>query len=363
MKLVPVILAGGKGERFWPLSRSRTPKQLLPIIGTATMLEYTIARCSAISDIHETTPPLIITSSSLTELIQQTLGNTHDYTLIGEPTGKNTAPAIALAAAWIASQYKDAFMLVLSADHAIQPVEEFAAAVSAAMTCAHHDDSLVVFGIPPTRPDTNYGYINTGEIKSDFTRALPCYAVQRFVEKPDAETAQTYLQNGSYLWNSGIFLWRNSVIFNEIEKHLPALHSAAQRLSAEGFSTQALSDYYTTAESVSIDYGILEHSGCIRAVRGNFEWDDVGSWDALPRILGTNDEGTTTRGNRIYNALSNDAIIVNDSSGHICSVGADNMVIVATDDVTLVISRDKLSNIKKYLAEIKNRSDFDSALF
>jgi mannose-1-phosphate guanylyltransferase len=349
MTIIPVILAGGKGERFWPLSRSTRPKQLLALTSSQTMLEQTVARCTAVD---ECSRPLVITARSLQDTTRKVCERAGGCELIAEPRGKNTAPAIALAAAWIARQHPEAHMLVLSADHVITPIEAYREAVYAAVQEATHHNTLVVFGIPPTRADTNYGYIHLGRERTAHNDAK-CYEVRAFKEKPDAATAQAWFSSGEYAWNSGMFVWKNTVIREELSAYMPELYALSEEAAAQGCTDEALAHFYDKAPAISIDYGIMEHSQRIAAVRGKFTWDDVGSWEALPRLFGTDSEGNTTRGDGVYTADCRDAVVVNESSRHVCCAGLDNVVIVCTDDAVLAVHRDNLSQIKHYLGDMK----------
>lgn len=360
MKIVPVILAGGVGERFWPLSRSSRPKQLLPIISDRSMLEETLARVSSLTG--TSSRPLIVTGESMVPKIKKVVPKTIPYDIIAEPVGKNTAPAVALAAAWIEKTWGDAVMVVLSADHAISPKKDFIAAVRFAASIASKNDSLVVFGIQPQRPDTGYGYVHLGK-ETDQKTGIRASEVQRFVEKPDAATAKKYLKSGNYLWNSGMFVWRTSVIINEFRTHMPELCDQAQQAANSKFSKKAISRFYASCVKESIDYGILEQSKSVICVQGQFKWDDVGSWEALTRLHPQDEKGTTVVGAGVFQEDSVESIVMNDSSLTVAAVGLENVVLVVAQDSVLAVSRDKLPEIKNYLGKMKSDSRFRSDLF
>jgi mannose-1-phosphate guanylyltransferase len=356
MKTVPLILAGGKGERFWPLSRSWRPKQLLSLSSTKTMIEETVARARAASG-NET--PLIITGLDCARGIRKALAGRGVYHCIVEPAGRNTAPAIALAAVWMQQRYGEAVMLVASADHAIAPLDKYVHAVRAAVAAAKASDSLVVFGIAPTRPETGYGYIEVG---SRVQGVRDCFIVKRFVEKPTPARARTYAASKRYLWNSGMFVWKTSVILAEFERSMPALYKQALRAAHTGFTKSAISSYYRACESQSIDYGIMEYAKRIVAVRGTFFWDDIGSWEAMARIHKPNKRGTVAVGKLIFESDCENSIVHNTSESAVVSIGLQDTVLVVTPDAVLAISRPFLPQIKKYLGMMKERG-FSRKLF
>jgi mannose-1-phosphate guanylyltransferase/mannose-6-phosphate isomerase len=360
MKMVPVLLAGGIGERFWPLSRSRMPKQLLRLVGRRTMLEETLYRVRPLC--RGGYVPLIITASRIAGVIRRKLGTRLPYRMIVEPCGRNTAPAIALAAAEIQRRRGDTLMLVLPADHAISPLPEYLRAVRYAASVALEHDKLVVFGIPPSRPDTGYGYVEVARRIGE-RHSVTAYEVRRFVEKPDWKKAVEYCRSGRFLWNGGMFVWRTSVILDEVRRHMPKLHRQVQTASRAGFSPAAIARFYASCDAESIDYGVLERSRRVAAVSGHFLWDDVGSWEAVSRIRPGTEHKTTVVGRRIYENLCNDSIVVNNSNLTLAAVGLENAVLVATDDAVLAISRAELPNIKKHLKDMKTSGRFAASLF
>ncbi len=356
MNIIPVILAGGIGERFWPLSRSESPKQLLRIISSRTMVEETLRRVAPLC--KKPAKPLIITGKKIVPRMKRLLSAAPDYDLISEPEGKNTAPAILLAAAWIEKKYGTSIMVIVSADHDIKPRSSFLSSVRKAVAHARGNDDLVVFGIRPTRPETGYGYLqihkNPG---SDVLR------VSRFVEKPALETAKKYIKSGSHLWNSGMFVWKSSTIIREFQNHLPELHSLVSELCRSGFSPGNLQRYYSRSPAISIDYGIMERSGHVVAVAADFTWDDIGSWEALPRIHGIDKNGNTTAGKHVWNFESRNSIVFNGSEMAVATIGLENTVVVITGDAILAVHRSHLPEIKYYLARMKKGGNCPKRLF
>ncbi len=391
MQTVPVILAGGIGERFWPLSRSSSPKQLHAIASERSMLEETLFRLRACCP--NSTAPLIITGAAVAGKTADALGavDTHAHILnepgadgaaslmgtmmamdnevniIAEPQGKNTAPAIALAAALITHKHEDAVMLIASADHAISPEDAFERAVYRAVNIAAGHGGLVVFGVKPTRPETGYGYIELGgQLAADAdigTGGCTAFKVKRFVEKPNAGDAAAFMKSGNFLWNSGIFVWKASVILEAFKKFMPDLHGQAVTAVEKGFTSEAVDEFYSVCPKESIDYGIMEKAEEVSAVCGDFSWDDLGSWESLSRIIGSDSAGNTVGGSAAYAGGCVNSLIINRSDRALAAIGLDNVAIVAVDDAVLAIDRSRLPELKKYLADIKNSGKLPADLF
>jgi mannose-1-phosphate guanylyltransferase/mannose-6-phosphate isomerase len=322
------------------------------------MIEETLARAAAACGRAR---PLVITGPKCAAGMRRALAGRFAYDCIIEPEGKNTAPAIALCAVWMRRRYGEAIMLVASADHAIAPEKSFVKAVRIAAGLAGRTGSLVVFGIRPTRPDTGYGYINIGKALSR-TGGVASYRVRRFVEKPSSAVARRYVQSGSYLWNSGMFVWKVSAILSEIKRHMPDLYRQACAVEKAGFTKRAIGTFYKSCVRESIDYGIMEKSSHIAAVAGTFFWDDIGSWEAMTRIHQKNKKGTVVVGPSVFEHESSNSIVYNASQLHVASIGLDNTVLVVTPDAVLAIARPLLPEIKKYLGMMKDKK-FPRELF
>ncbi|HMA65647.1 MAG: mannose-1-phosphate guanylyltransferase [Fibrobacterota bacterium] len=360
MKVVPVILAGGIGERFWPLSRSSMPKQLLKLVSSKTMAEETLARVASFCT--KGVKPLIITNKTIAASMKKLLPKKWVYDMIVEPVGKNTAPPVALAASWIEKKYGESVMVVLSADHDIRPKEEFTAALKFAVSLAEKTQNLIVFGVKPSRPDTGYGYLKLGK-KLDEKTGICGYTVKEFVEKPNEKNAKKYVASGNYMWNSGMFVWTTKVILEEFESYMPDLYKLVKKAENSKFSSKAIDDFYLTCQKESIDFGIMEHSKRVSATVGNFGWDDIGSWESIPRLNGTNDDITTVSGDLIYCKGTANSILVNRSKLTVAAVGLDNVALIVTDDAILAIDRSKLPDLKKFMGEIKADKKFSPKLF
>jgi mannose-1-phosphate guanylyltransferase len=348
MKTVGLILAGGSGTRFWPLSRSKTPKQVLKLVGDKEMINFTIDRCNPYitnEDIY------IITNSEQAELLQQVTGSrmTPDQ-IFAEPSARNTAPCILYSAMRLRKEYGDAVVCVLSSDHSVKDEDAFRKVLSEASDYALKHDTIVTIGITPTFPSTGYGYINTG---SQADEPYTIYHVHKFVEKPDRYTASEYLQSGEYLWNSGMFIFRISTILDRFQQHLPEMYNALLPLDnlsgaeAESF----LQEVYPTLERVSIDYGIMEKESNIAVIPGDFGWSDIGAWNTLGDILPPDFDGNIIRGDHIGLDTRNCVVFSGDKT--VATIGLTNVVIVNTPDSLLVCNMDNVQDIKRLSDELK----------
>lgn len=360
MKIVPVLLAGGVGERFWPLSRSGVPKQLLSIVSEKTMIEETLFRVSYFC--KDDVRPIIVTGRSIVSKIQSALRGKVGCDYIVEPEGKNTAPAIAAAAAYILKMHGDAVMLVLPADHSISPKNEFVKAVRYASSLACRQDTLTVFGIKPDRPETGYGYILTGK-NIGSKGGVFSYRVSRFVEKPSSKRAKMFSRSGNYLWNSGMFVWKASVIMEEMRKYMPDMYRDASLLTTGIFSSKNVDKFYRKCLKESIDYGIMEKSRRTVVVKGLFRWDDIGSWESVRRLKPLTDSGTAISGSGIFLDECLESVVVNRSKLTVAVFGISHTVVVVTDDAIMVIPRSRLPQLKQYLGNMKKNKNIPKNLF
>ncbi|MFQ5730826.1 MAG: mannose-1-phosphate guanylyltransferase [Planctomycetaceae bacterium] len=355
-----VIMAGGSGTRFWPQSRRSRPKQLLPLTGERTMIQATVDRVSSEIPAERT---WIVTNRQQASATAEQLPDVPADNLLIEPCGRNTAPCIGLAAIRLLHGDPDAVMLVMPADHAIQPAERFLAAVSDAVGTVQRDpQSLVLFGVPPVRPATGYGYIERGESLPGDGAAVS--RVASFREKPDRETAERYLQSGDFSWNCGIFVWRADTILESLKEFEPEIHERLTRLEESLGSAgwqSALATEFPEMTNVSIDYAVLERSQSVTVIEAPFEWDDVGSWGSLPRLLGTNEAGNTIDG-RHAGLETTGCIIRNTDAGHlVATIGVDDLIVVHTPDATLVARCGDDDAIRTLVEELQSRG-FDAFL-
>ncbi|HSA62680.1 MAG TPA: mannose-1-phosphate guanylyltransferase/mannose-6-phosphate isomerase, partial [Nitrospiraceae bacterium] len=351
-----VIMAGGSGTRFWPLSRHLFPKQLLRIGGDHTLIQQTMQRvvgCAAPSRVF------ISTNAAQADLIKVQLTNWKDDlkdNFILEPEGRNTAPAIALAALELIRRDPDAMMLVVPADHVVTGQRDFESAVAVAAQLAG-EGYLVTFGIKPIRPETGYGYIKPNS-RAILVRQgkLKGYRVQKFIEKPKAAKAAQYLKAGGYFWNSGMFVWRAATILDEISQHQPALGKAMEQirhLMTAGGSRPSIDNIYRAIKPVSIDNGVMEKSARAAVVPVLFKWSDVGSWGSLDEVAVKDRAGNVMTG-RVIDIESNRSIVYADRRV-VATIGLHDMVVVDTPDATLVCPKSRSQDVKRVVEILKQQ--------
>lgn len=356
MRLHPVILAGGRGERFWPLSRRRRPKQLLPLLSDRPMLADTLDRLAGAALPSDT---FVITAGDLAGAVREAAPALPHHHVLGEPMGKNTAPAVALAAWWLRNAGEDAVVAVLPSDHRIETAARFRDELTRAAEAALERDAIVTFGIPPTRPETGYGYIEVG---APLAAGSPYHAVAAFREKPDATTAARYLADGRHLWNAGMFLFTPRAMLEEIREHAPAIAALLPLLPDRPAEDEAaLARYYRAAPAVSIDVAVMEKTRRALVARAGFAWDDLGSWAAVGDLPGGDERGNHARGRALL--LDSDRVLAfDDGRGLIAALGVKDLVIVRTGDVTLVIPRDRAQEVRAIVERLKREPDADALL-
>jgi mannose-1-phosphate guanylyltransferase/mannose-6-phosphate isomerase len=357
MQIIPVILSGGSGTRLWPLSRKQYPKQYLPLVGDNTMLQETILRLSGLDNLAD---PIIVCNADhrflVAEQCQQI--DIKNPVILLEPIGRNTAPAIAAAALQSLKQTDDAVLLVLSADHVIQDVDVFHEAINIACQQAQ-EGKLATFGIVPTDANTGYGYIKASKDNTD-----GAYKVEEFVEKPNLETAQIYLEQGNYLWNSGMFMFKAATLIDELTTHSPdivvsvnnAVNNAAQDLDFIRLDEQA----FESSPSDSIDYALMEKSDNVVVVPLDAQWNDIGSWSALHDI-GTKDvNGNVIKGDVIAQDTTN--TYINANHHMVATIGVDNLIIVDTPDATFIATQDKAQEVKSIVEFLQTNGRHESGI-
>ena len=355
MKVTALIMAGGRGERFWPRSRRNLPKQFLSLTDDGrTMIQLTVERILPLVDIEDI---YIATNKDYRQLALEQLPGIPEENILCEPIGRNTAPCIGLGAVHIAKKYEDAIMLVLPSDHLIKFTKMYQTTLQDACRVAEEGTNLVTIGIMPDYPETGYGYIKF-DAKEPEGRA---YRVDRFVEKPSLEAAKEYLAAEEYLWNSGQFIWKVSSILKNMKQYMPDTYSRLLRIQeAIGTPEQemVLDKEFREMESQSIDYGIMEKAKDIFILPGAFGWDDVGSWLAVGRIKKTNELGNVVDGNIITVNTKN--CIIQGGRKLIAAVGLRDLIIVDTEDATLICEKDYTGDIKTVLENLKicNRDEY-----
>jgi mannose-1-phosphate guanylyltransferase/mannose-6-phosphate isomerase len=340
--IYPVILSGGVGSRLWPISRSLYPKQLLPLVSDQPMMLETALRVRGGEDFAA---PIIVSNDEHRFIIAQQMRDAGIAPLahILEPQGRNTAPAAAAAAAFVQAQDAKGILLILPADHHISNTEAFLGAIAKGATLAE-DGHLVTFGVLPSGPETGYGYIKRGKA----IEGTGAYSVERFVEKPDLETAKSYLAEGGYDWNAGIFMFRADTILDEMRMHCPEIAARASEAVIKGVRDLDFlrldAEAFGASPSNSIDYAVMEHAANVAVVPADMGWSDIGSWSALWEIGAKDESGNVISGDVLTTDTKNSYIRA--ENGLVATVGVENLIIVETGDVMLVASRDRVQEVK-----------------
>lgn len=348
MKKTALIMAGGKGERFWPRSRVNLPKQFLSLTDDGkTMIQLTVERISPLVDIKDV---YIATNANYRELVKEQLPGLPEENILCEPIGRNTAPCIGLGAVHVAKKYDDAVMIVLPSDHLIKHNDIFKETFEQACQMAEKGANLVTVGITPNYPETGYGYIKYNKTAADFGS----YPVENFVEKPDLETAKAYLSEGTYLWNSGMFVWKVSTILECFNKYMNSTYNGLLKIK-DSIGTadyqKVLEAEFPELESQSVDYGIMEKASDIYTFAGSFGWDDVGSWLAVGRIKENDSEGNVVNGNVVTVNTKN--CVIEGADKLIATVGLRDIIVVDTKDATLISTKENAGEIKQVLAKLR----------
>jgi mannose-1-phosphate guanylyltransferase len=340
------IMAGGSGERFWPLSRTQTPKHLLRLFSEQTLLEQTWRRLDGL------VPPeqiYVLTNIAQVEAILKAVPGLKREQLIAEPAKRDTAPAAALATAVARARDPQAVVALLPADALIKNVALFQKNLADAAEQATQPGVIVTLGIPPAWASPGFGYLQLGDTLPAGSNGSALRRVLRFVEKPDAETAQRYVADGHYRWHAGIFIWSADTFQREAEKQTPALATFIQNFPT-GEPTAYLAEQFPLLPKISVDYAIMERASQVVAAEAEFDWDDVGSWTALPAHLPQDAQGNTIRGTAL--TLESKGNILFSTGPHIALCGVDNLVVVATGDAVLVCHPDRVQDVKKLLPQL-----------
>jgi len=346
-----VILAGGKGERFWPLSTSSRPKQLLSLVGEKALLAQAVDRLHGLIPRERV---MVLTNKDLVAATRSATPGLPADNIVGEPIGRDTAPAVALATALVKARDPDGVFCILTADHIIGNIEVFQATLRDGLMKAASEDVLITIGITPTEPATGYGYIHAGAALPG-SSATAFKQVQRFVEKPDRETAGQYVSSGEYFWNSGMFIWSVKSIERALQQYRPAIRALIQPIceaAMAGHLEASLEEIFPEAEKISIDYAVMEHAKNIIVARGTFAWDDVGSWTALENHFDQDAAGNTVIGDGEVFDSSNNIVFSRDRLTAL--VGVKDLIVVQSEGVTLVCPRQRDQDIKKLVARIRS---------
>jgi mannose-1-phosphate guanylyltransferase len=348
-----IIMAGGTGTRFWPASTSETPKQLLRLVGEATMLRQTVDR---LGDLVPSERRLVVTNERLVDAVRRQMPDLPAVSVIGEPCKRDTAPCIGLAALLVSRDDPDATMAVMPADHVIRPAEKFQAAIrQAARIVEESPGRIVTFGIKPTYPAEIFGYIQRGKPLTSSSTIAPTYTVQRFKEKPDAATAKNYLDAGEYYWNSGIFVWRAATIIDALRERQAEMLQHLETIVAAWDTSQrddVFGREFAAIKPISIDYAVMEHATNVAVIESPFDWDDLGGWQALARQVGTDEHGNTVIGKHV--GMDTTGTIVRTDETHlVVTLGLKDMIVVHTPGATLVANKHDEEQIRQVVKRLE----------
>lgn len=347
MKTYGVIMAGGGGTRFWPLSRKQLPKQFLNLTGKDIMVNETfdrLARFVSPSDVFVVTNHM---HAKLTE--ERMAGRIQKNHILSEPAARNTTACIGYAAMEIVKKYEDGIMCILASDHFIRDEDTYVSVMQEAVRTAEATDALVTVGIRPEFPSTGYGYIRNTKVEGK-----PYCKVEEFVEKPDLETARAYLEDGRYAWNSGMFVWKASTILSWFEKLLPDIYACLVKIGEAMNTPQeagVIESVYPVIPKISIDYGIMERADRVLMLEGDFGWNDIGSYDTLPALLKADESGNVCSGEHVL--LDSADCICYAKDRLIAAVGIEGLVVAETQDAVLVCPRDRVQEVKRIVEQLE----------
>ena len=347
--LCALIMAGGKGTRFWPLSTEDNPKQFLNLIGKESMIQMTVSRLKELIPMERI---FVVTDQKYEQLVNEHLPALPAENIIIEPIGMNTAPCIALSAMLIEKKFPNATLAVLPSDHLIEDEELFRKTLDAANLFVEiNPNAIVTLGMSVTRPEVGYGYIKYQQ-KLESIYELDIHQVERFVEKPDVETSTQYMNEGNYLWNGGMFIWKGQNVINLTKNHLPNTFEILQEIvqSKQEIFKQVLFKKYPLVDSISVDYGIMEKANEICVIPSNFGWDDIGSWLSLERYRETDEHDNILDGR--IKALNSKGNIIVTKTKPMVLCGVENLILVETDDVVMVMKKDDVGKINELRSSI-----------
>ncbi len=351
-----VIMAGGRGERFWPQSTPERPKHLLPIVGEEPMIAQTVARLAGL------VPPeriFILTNARHVAAVQAACPAVPKDQVVGEPMGRDTAAAAALAALLVRQRDPQGVLALLPADAAVHDAAAYRATLHAAFAVAEKRDEIITVGVRPTHPATGYGYLRRGQRLGE-SEGLPWFRVEQFVEKPDLATAERYVAEGIYLWNAGMFVARAGVLEAAFRVHAPAIAEGMDNIATKfngllepGRVKAALEQYYPGLPKISVDYAVMEKAPNVAAFEAAFDWDDVGEWPAIARHWPADAAANVTRGKVVLEAAHGNIVV--GEAGHVVALlGVDNLVVVQTAHATLVCHKDRAQDLKKLVQKVEN---------
>lgn len=358
MKRYACILAGGRGERFWPMSTLQRPKQVLALSSDKPMLAEAVDR---IADLVPPEQVLVITNASLVDACRSAIPQVPAENVIGEPCGRDTAAACALAGAIVAKRSPDGVLAMLTADHVMRDVDRFRAVLGAAFEKAEREPVIVTLGIKPDFPSTGFGYIECGEGQTE--HSVVFRPAKRFVEKPDRETAERYLETGRYLWNGGMFIWSVRTLQDALERHVPVLAQMACDLRPSIDTLDfagALQDAYAPLSRISIDYAVMEKAANIVTAESSFGWMDVGTWASLEKLHAKDSQGNTILG--LVEALDSKDNVVVSKDRLTALIGVEDLVVVHAGEATLICPKHRTEDVKQLVQSLAGRGDCDAFL-
>ncbi len=350
MNVYGVIMAGGGGTRFWPLSRQEEPKQLLNLSGKDLMINETIDRIATV--VKQQDMFVVTNAAQASKMKSATAGRLEETHILAEPSARNTSACIGYAAMEIVKKYGDGIMCVSPADHFIQNTIEFTRVLKEAINTAEKEDKLITIGIQPTYPATGYGYI-----KFDKSECTGVKKVLEFKEKPDFETAKAYLFSGEYLWNSGMFIWKASTILKKMQELLPEVYACIEAIGTAmctSKESKVIEEVYPTIPKISIDYGIMEKSNDVLVIPGDFGWSDVGSWENMNVLYDEDENGNIIVGKQINIDTKN--TISYAKSRLVTTIGVENLIIVETEDAVLVCNKQRTQDVKQIVDKLNQEN-------
>lgn len=357
MNNIAVIMAGGSGERFWPMSRMKKPKQFLNLFSEHSMIRETFLRIKSFIDSDKI---FIIAPINYKEAIKSEIPEILESNIIFEPFPRDTAAAIGLSALYVHNKFPDANLLICASDHFISDLSSFEKDISGGLKLASENDAIITIGIKPERPETKYGYIELGQVENSSIDSK-VFKVLGFTEKPDKKKAQVLYDSGIFYWNSGMFIFKTSIILSEIEKHMPELSSALKKIEAslgKADEEEVKQKALEPLKKISIDYGVMEYCKNILCIESTFQWDDVGSFSSLSRHYELDQLGNVTLGkSKIYQTKN--SIVMGDDKHAIAVVGLNNVIVVQSDNGILVCNKDMEQDIKTILKKMKEDDEYN----
>lgn len=339
-----LVLAGGSGTRFWPVSRRQRPKQLLSLEGGPSLLQATVERLQPLVDPRSV---WVCTTESLGRQVRDQLPRVPEAQVLAEPEGRNTAPAIGWSLRSLPAAQRQEVVLVLPADHRIEDQKAFLKTLETAERITREEDRVMTLGVEPSRPETGYGYLELGALLEPESGLRE---VKRFKEKPDAASAERFVESGDYLWNAGIFLFRAARMLELMAEHQPEIVRGLEAIASE---PERISSIYSELPSISIDHGIMEHLDEVVTLPLDCGWSDLGSWEALLEVLPGDEDGNVTRGEIISLDCSRSLLFA--EGGVVAALGVEDLVVVRTDDAVLVVPRDRTQEIRRIVAALEAR--------